>query len=99
MNIPNNIKIGGFNYHVERMNGPFVSDGNALDGEHNFANKTIRVATNGCGDYQDMVFLHEVCHAIIDHYCAEEQDEKFVEQFSKGLYQVLTDNPGVVIND
>lgn len=55
--------------------------------------KTIRVSDNGCGDYQDVVFLHEVCHAIIAHYCADEQDEKFVEQFSKGLYQVINDNP------
>lgn len=93
MNIPKNIKIGCFNYHVERIKGPFVSDGTALDGEHRFAEKTIRVSDNGCGYYQDVVFLHEVCHAIIAHYCADEQDEKFVEQFSKGLYQVINDNP------
>lgn len=35
MEIPKNIKIGGFNYYVERPDGAFVSDGVALDGEHN----------------------------------------------------------------
>lgn len=92
MTIPKTIKIGGFNYYVERPDGAFVSDGMALDGEHNFAEETIKVSTNGCGDYQDLVFLHEVCHAIIEHYVSRKQDEEFVEQFSKGLYQVLTDN-------
>ena len=96
MNIPQQIKIGGFNYHVERIDGAFVSDGAALDGEHRFADKKIKVSTNGCPDYQDLVFIHEICHAIIAHYTPElNQDEKFVEQFSKGLNQVLVDNPKV----
>jgi hypothetical protein len=94
MKIPKTIKIGGFNYHIERPDGAFVSsDGVALDGEHNFSEKTIKVGTNGCGDYQDLVFLHEICHAIIEYYVSRKQDEEFVEQFSKGLYQVLVDNP------
>ena len=95
MNIPHQIKIGGFNYHIERIDGAFVSDdGVALDGEHRFADKTIKVSTNGCPEYQDLVFIHELCHAIIDYFTPEnEQNERFVEQFSKGLYQVLVDNP------
>ena len=92
MNIPNKIKIGCFDYHVERTSGPFVSNGDALDGEHRFADKTIIVSGNGCSDYQNLIFIHEVCHAIIGHYCADKQDETFVEQFSKGLFQVLSDN-------
>lgn len=43
-----------------------------------------------------MVFLHEVCHAIISNYNGtQEQDENFVEQFAKGLYQFVVDNPQV----
>jgi hypothetical protein len=96
MNIPRYIKVGGFNYLVERPEEPFLSDSVLCDGDHNFINKIIRVAKNGTRDYQDLVFIHELCHAIISYFTPElEQDEKFVEQFSKGLYQVLVDNPKV----
>lgn len=98
MNIPEKVKIGGFIYNVERPDGSFVdASGAALDGDHRFAQKTIRVGTSGCGDYQDLIFIHEVCHAIISCYVsAGEQDENFVEQFAKGLYQVLVDNPEIM---
>lgn len=100
MKIPKQLKIGCFNYFVERTDGSFVSDGAALDGEHRFADRVIKVGTNGCHAYQDLVFIHEVCHAIIAHYTPKtEQDEGFVEQFSKGLYQVLVDNPNIVEGD
>lgn len=95
MKIPEKIKIGGFAYDVERPEQPFVSDGAALDGEHDFAEKKIRVAQRGCSEYQEVVFLHEVCHGIIECYAPGHQNEGLVEQFSKGLYQVLIDNPGV----
>jgi hypothetical protein len=93
MFIPKRIKIGGFIYNVERPDESFISNFNILDGEHSFANHTITVAKVGSNEYQNVVFLHEICHAIIDHYVSpEKQDEHFVEQFSKGLYQVLMDN-------
>ena len=99
MNILKQIKIGGFIYDVERPEGSFIGDNNnstyVLDGEYSFSKKLIKVGNNGCSDYQKMVFLHEVCHAIIGHYCCTgtHDEENFVEQFSKGLYQVLVDNP------
>jgi len=98
MNIPKQVKVGGFLYNVERPNDSFVnSSGTALDGQHSLTEKTITVSARGCGAYQDLVFLHELCHAIIEHYVSpEEHDEMFVEQFSKGLYQVLTDNPEIM---
>ena len=97
MKIPKQIKIAGFNYTVERKDAPFVSaDGSALDGQHRYADKTIVVAHSGCKEYQDVVFLHEMIHAIIENYVSPmEHDELFVEQLSKGLYQVLVDNPSI----
>ncbi len=97
MTIPNNIKVGGFVYDIERKEAPFAgSNGAVLDGEHSFGDKHITVSRSGCEEYQNLVFLHEVCHAIIDAYVSQrEQDEAFVEQFSKGLYQVIVDNPQI----
>ena len=97
MKITEKVKVGGFVYDVERKQEAFVGkDGSALDGEHSFGDKTITVAKHGCKEYQQLVFLHEICHAIIDAYVSpDEQDEKFVEAFSKGLYQVISDNPDI----
>ena len=94
MRIPDKVKIGGFVYEVKREEKPFIGGGDELlDGEHSFAEKKITVSRNGCKEYQMLVFLHEVCHGIIEAYVGDKQDENFVEQFSKGLYQVVVDNP------
>jgi hypothetical protein len=101
MRITDKVKIGGFIYDVKRPPESFVSNsGVALDGEHCFSEKRISVAERGCMAYQELVFLHEICHAIIDTYISSaEKDERFVEAFSKGLYQVIVDNPDIFTFD
>lgn len=100
MKITDKVKVGGFVYDVKREKGSFVgSNGQALDGEYSFSNKTITIGGNGCDAYREVVFLHEVVHAIIEHYVSPaEHDEQFVEQFSKGLYQVIQDNAEIFGN-
>ena len=91
----NEIKVGGFKYKIIYKDDAFVGiDGSSLDGSHCFAEQAITIAKRGHNEYQNIVLLHEICHAIIEVYVSpEKQDEHFVEQFSKGLYQVLKDNP------
>lgn len=98
--IPDTIKIAGFNYDIVKKPSAFVGKaGTALDGQHHYATKTITVSGEGCKEYQALVFLHEVCHAIIEAYVAPDRhDEHFVEQFSKGLYQAIVDNPDIFIH-
>lgn len=97
MKITDKVKVGGFVYDVKRTDEAFIGkSGDALDGEHFFMQKQITVSKGGCKEYQELVFLHELCHAIIEAYVSPDtQDEKFVEAFSKGLYQVIVDNPDV----
>ncbi len=99
MNITEKVKIGGYMYNVQRPVAPFPSAdcSNVCDGEHNFPQQLIKVAFAGTKEYQDTVFLHEICHAIVAVYCNDvgNDEEKFVEQFAKGLYQVITDNPEI----
>ena len=95
MNIPATVKIGGYTYDVKRVDGPFPNGVNVVDGLHDATNTTITLSGEGNQSYQDTVFLHELIHGIIYVYCADSQDETFVEQFSKGLYQVMQDNPGL----
>lgn len=99
LNITEKVKIGGYMYDVQRPAAPFPSAdcSNVCDGEHNFSQQLIKVVFAGTKVYQDTVFLHEICHAIVAVYCNDvgNDEEKFVEQFAKGLYQVVADNPEI----
>ncbi len=101
MKIPNKVKIGGYLYSIERPEEPFLSGDVVCDGIHDFVNQKIKVSKAGSKAYQDTVFLHEICHSIIAHYCSGSSsfdEECFVEAFSKGLYQAIADNPEVFDN-
>lgn len=98
MQIPERVKIAGYEYTVERPDEPFPNGETVCDGLHIFTNQTIKVAKSGSKEYQDTVFLHELIHGIIASYCgdiSEEINERFTEQFSKGVYQVIIDNPTI----
>lgn len=98
MQITDKVKIGGYMYDILRPAEPFISNQIVADGEHDFVNQTIKVASNGNDAYQNLVFLHEICHGIKHYYCEGidlNNEEQFVEQFSKGLYQVIADNPDI----
>lgn len=86
-------------YNVLRPEAPFPSAccTTVCDGEHNFSQQLIKVAFAGTKEYQDTVFLHEIYHAIGAVYCNDvsKDEERFVEQFAKGLYQVVADNPEI----
>ena len=92
------IKIGAYTYDVEYREDSFIGPGGTvLDGLHSFCDKKIIVSKRGADEYIDTVLLHEICHAIVEIYVSpDKQDEHFVEQFSKGLYQVLVDNPLII---
>ncbi len=96
MHIPKTVKVGAFDYDVIVHPDTFASGDSAVDGLHTVIDQKIQLANVGNQDYQNTVFLHELLHAIIYSYLGdEEQDEWRVEQLSKGLYQVIKDNPDI----
>lgn len=96
MLIPNKVKIAGITYNIERPATSFVDGVTACDGLHVYSEHKIKVASIGDVDYQNVIFLHELIHAIIEAYCPDRQDEHLAEQLSKGLYQVFKDNPDII---
>ena len=99
MKIPEKIKISGYNHSVKRTEKSFVSDDTVCDGLYDFYKQEIIVSKEGNTAYQETVFLHELTHGIIRNYCdgimSDYDEERFTEQFAKGLYQVINDNPDV----
>lgn len=97
MNIPDTVKVAGYTYNIERPESEFISGDDICIGVCETFSQTMKVAKYGSDSNQQEVFLHELCHAIIHAYCGDNQDEAFVDQFSKGLYQVIQDNPSIFI--
>ena len=99
IHIPETVKIAGCVYSVDREEKSFVNGSNVVDGTHSFFEQKIKVVREGTEDYQSVVFLHELMHGIIENYCpnivSAVDEEKLVEQISKGLFQVVTDNPEI----
>ena len=101
MIIPNKVKVGGYVYDVLRPRDTFINNGVECDGLHDFSRATIKVTESGILDYQKTVFLHELIHAIIEVYCpdvSDEVNETLAQQLSKGLYQVIEDNPEIFLS-
>lgn len=100
IHIPDTVKIAGCVYSVEREDRSFVNGSNVVDGTYSFFDQKIKVVREGTEAYQSVVFLHELMHGIIENYCpsivSAADEEKLVEQISKGLFQVITDNPEII---
>jgi len=99
MNIPNDIKICGLDHKViEDSNLTFngmVAYG-TIDYQEQVVTLNPTIAKHH--DNKCMTFLHEVIHGIIHHYDLSIQDnEKVIDGLSKGLYQVIKDNPKMFI--
>ena len=96
MKIPNSVRIGGVEYEVEYAEN--LRDGNnLLYGKIDFhESKILLSTTDGAGHQRRCItLLHEILHGIQNHSTVEipeECEEKIIDMFARGLYQVLQDN-------
>lgn len=96
MKIPTSIRIGGVEYAITSEANPRI--GNKLVyGKIDYDNAQIVLSdTDGYEHQRRCITLwHEILHAIREHNGMEiEEEERVVEMFARGLYQVLQDNGG-----
>lgn len=86
--IPNKVKINGLKYEIEHKK---------LEEEYgsiSYENMKIEIEENIHPQQQELTFIHELLHAILEalYYRDLNNDEKFVEDLSRCLHQVLIDN-------
>jgi len=102
MNIPGVVRIGSCYYDVEFTNDTLTVDGREVMGVIEYYNHVIRIKM-GMGDIQqqEQTFLHEVVHGITRDRGMElgDQEETIVDEISKGLHQVILDNPRMFITE
>lgn len=94
MKIPNEIRIGGVDVKVSVEESVMHEHVEAY-GVADCSNSTIKL----CGNNQDhqhmcIALLHEIGHIIADQFYLELEDkeERIVDAFAHGIYQVLQDN-------
>lgn len=95
MKIPGGIRINGVEYTVEEVDN--LDNGvNLAYGYINYETHQILISTQKNIDYQKkcLVFLHEVMHGICEAHALNlgDSEEKIVDTFARGIYQILQDN-------
>jgi len=97
LNIPDKIIISGMEYKVKLEEKPLFCDNQRAYAHIDYNNKEISI-DRGLQDTQgqQQSLLHEILHGIV--YDREldfknDGEETIVDQISKGLYQLIKDNP------
>lgn len=98
MQIPTTLRIAGLDYSVVLTKNPEVGN-NVCFGTCTYGSCTIELnndPTIAPGKLQQTL-LHEILHAVWYHTSLNEDDgeERIIDALSKGLFQVISDNPGV----
>jgi hypothetical protein len=91
INLPSTLKVCGLIYEI------IVDDNLSLDrgatGQHHAEQLTITIQTHGVNNQRVIqTFLHEIIHAIDEHYLNGDLQEGQVRSLASGFYQVLVDN-------
>ncbi|WMM24056.1 hypothetical protein RBU61_14145 [Tissierella sp. MB52-C2] len=97
MNIPDKLVISGMEYKIKLEDKPLFCSNQRAYAHINYESKEISI-DEGLQDTQghQQSLLHEVIHGIVyDRELDFQNDgeETIVDQISKGLYQVIKDNP------
>lgn len=97
MNIPDKVRIGSCDYSVEYTENSLVTDRKECYATIDYNNHKIMI-NKILGDIQlnELSFLHELFHGIIKERNVEvENEELIVEELSRGLHQIIRDNPEI----
>ena len=91
-----NLKIGG---RIFKVLCPYIfKESVATKGQcDNDLNEIRLKATDGCGNNLakstlEVIFIHEILHAVDIVYNNDSLNEDAINHFAEGLYQVLKDN-------
>lgn len=93
MNIPDEIRIGAFDYRITKEEKPIIRN-TLMNGIHNGDDLVIQINHTSAPQRQVQVVWHEVMHAILSSGGIElSNEEQVIETMSHGVVQVLRDNP------
>ena len=88
IHIPKKVKIGPLEYAICSLNG----DEEDYWGRHDFEVLEIRLKLDMDKPQLEIIYLHEVLHALDKAYCGNSLLEKQIRSLSFGLYDFLINN-------
>lgn len=94
------VYIAGVGFEVEQTDNNLVPYEGSIMGLIDTMEQTIKLSTMPGFQIQQHVFIHEVIHGIIDaHHIPIDKDkmEDIVDTLARGLYQVLIENPEIIL--
>ncbi|MGL5712276.1 MAG: hypothetical protein ACRCXT_20865 [Paraclostridium sp.] len=96
MIIKDSVKIGAMQYKVTCVDEDIILENQLCNGTIDYENLIITISNNRARQKQEETFIYEVLHGIIrDRNLILEDEEMIVDEISKGLYQVIKDNPEI----
>lgn len=100
MNLPKQIKIGGYKYKVVKSKEPIVHNGGECMGLHLPIEQEIKIKVGLSKECEAEVLLHEIMHSLFDQYAIDlfngatnNMEEVAVSALGRGLMSVFHDNP------
>ena len=94
MNIPKEVKVGGYTYRVVWADKIALHNNN--DGETNTSDQIIKLQSGQGKEHTEQVFIHELLHACFYQMGFDDEDkqteEQLVTRLALVLYQVIKDN-------
>lgn len=93
MKLPKSVRIGGVEFNV--VVEPRLNDGRVLlAGQIRHMDCEIAIAEDCSHEYQCLSLWHEIMHGIEEQAQLDlgENQERIIEAFARGVYQVLQDN-------
>lgn len=103
MRIPDKVRIGGIDYAIS-CEDTVRNSTTLLYGEINYSSSVIRISkTDASGFHKQCVTLwHEILHGVVEHLGIDLEhstEEQIVTAISKGVYQVIQDNPSMFMEE
>lgn len=97
INIPENVKIGCYNYKIEECN-LLDNSSNGTIGLCIYYKQLIKIEESLPLELKEETFLHETIHAI-DNFLNIDLTEEQVLKLGKGILMFLMDNKEVINNE
>ena len=92
MNIPNKVKIGGFQYSVSQADNLLRDENKSGDSCGN--KQSIRIDSSATGQLKEVTFIHEVLHQI-DYAYTIGLEHQQIFQLEAGIFAFIKDNPDI----